>query len=548
MPWLHLNARRLGLCRFLTNEEFPFKRHSENFSALLALHHLEPTRPYEKLFPSPFREAWLSLSGETPQKQQSPQQQGTGGAKRQSAKSKASRGAANAAVAAVGARATEEAPPGGAPAPAEAAAEPAAPVAAAQSTPPTAESARASSSGRPQRPSNGARRAPVAPTSPTEASEASPERSRGAAGSSSPPASFAVQISSAHKFASEFERQQAAETCRLEEVRKEKQRELQRLEEEAQMPTVFMAEAVRKKVALVLKDILPHAASASAMAAAAAAARAAQGASANPLLLPLHWSDSKWLANTSLILRKHISSPRSVGALKMKILKELTGPLGFEKSIASLAVESCLAVLQTKHHHQHMQQRQEQQHEHSEAAALEQLLESCQDFIAVNTADEASLPAHFSPAGKQIEIRCPSGPSQQENPHQHKQDEGCEAVLKAAKGRLRKALMKLTEESSAGSSVGDTLQHLTEALWSLCCSTGLHVVAAAALEQQQQAGAAAGTEVISRAFTAVAAAAAAVVGVFEEKESSEILRRLETSRLLVDPAVLQKTEAVSLLS
>lgn len=54
----------LKTLKFATRECWPYKIHSEHYSALLALHHLEPTRPHEKILPEPFRTAWLVLIGD----------------------------------------------------------------------------------------------------------------------------------------------------------------------------------------------------------------------------------------------------------------------------------------------------------------------------------------------------------------------------------------------------------------------------------------------------------------------------------------------------
>ena len=246
----------MSVFRFLTNEEFPFKSHSENFSALLALFHLEPSRPYEKLFPSPFREAWLSLSGETPQQQQQQQAAAAAGAgpKKPSAKAKAAKGAANsqsAASAKAAAPAADSSNNGLSAAGAgEAAAAAAAGTAAAASKP--------SGLGPP---SGG----------PLGVSDACPSNEASGAPTGAP---FCVQISSAHRYASVFEKQQADESKRLEKVKREKEKELQRLEEEAQMPTVFMAELVRKKTAQTLRELLPHVVAARCDPAATAAAAA----------------------------------------------------------------------------------------------------------------------------------------------------------------------------------------------------------------------------------------------------------------------------------
>eukprot|EP00921_Rhytidocystis_pertsovi_P007528 GHVQ01012502.1.p1 GENE.GHVQ01012502.1~~GHVQ01012502.1.p1 ORF type:complete len:1642 (-),score=193.05 GHVQ01012502.1:4978-9903(-) len=54
--------------KFATRESWLFKDHADHYAALLALQYVEPTRPNEKLLPDPFRDAWLALIGETPQK------------------------------------------------------------------------------------------------------------------------------------------------------------------------------------------------------------------------------------------------------------------------------------------------------------------------------------------------------------------------------------------------------------------------------------------------------------------------------------------------
>ncbi|CDJ63832.1 hypothetical protein, conserved [Eimeria necatrix] len=563
--------------RFLTNEEFPFKSHSENFSALLALFHLEPSRPYEKLFPSPFREAWLSLSGEMPQQQQQePAVATAGGSKKPSAKARPAKGTASAqpvakitAAKAIGAAAEAAAESGN---------NKGAATGAAQAT---AEDGHTSGpeAGSPvasvKNEGGGAIRGPRSgPEGPLPASEASPVG--GSVGTMG--AVKCIQITSAHRYASEFERQQAAETKRLERVKREKEKEMQRLEEEAQMPTVFMAELVRKKTAQMLRELLPHVAATrcepAAVASAAAAAAAAVSASASSMsgavsarktnedsfLLPLQWTDTKWTAAVTWALRRQLSPQRVLGSLRTKLLKELTEHLQFEKNSAAVAVEAALAALLSGPPQQPQQQQQQ-----TESSAMQQLLESCEDFIALNTTDESLLPPHFSPAGKQIEIRCQTASSQRQEKDQQEQQQKQQldnkkekAAMQAARERLAAALKKYTEAGSEGP-LRDTLSHLEGALNSLCCSTGLHAIAAGVLEghleqqqkQQKQQGpqqAAAGSAaVLSDAFAAVAAAAAAVVGSSEESDRRELLQRLGASRLLADVAVLPITEAVNFM-
>ncbi|OEH79715.1 hypothetical protein cyc_01803 [Cyclospora cayetanensis] len=462
--------------RFLTNEEFPFKAHSEHFSALLALHHLEPTRPYEKLFPSPFKEAWLVLSGQAPQPLRQQQQEGAdspaAGSKKTSARSKATKAAAT------GPTAAEE--------PADVAISStcgivpmpvAAPTAAA--TGPKAVKQRQSGAGDDPR---------IAPPTSAAVNVNSPLLSDSPSkGASEVP--VAVQISSAHRYASEFERQQAAEVNRLKQVKKEKEREIQRLEEEAQMPTVYMAEAVRKKVSMVLKEVLPHVTAQHPAVAAAAlagkkfyAAEPGKGGSAESLLFPLQWTDSKWISSVSWALRRQMNAPRAMGALRTRLLKELTGHLQFEKEISSAAVEAVLAVLVVSP--QQRQQPQEQVVQQTETVAFLQVVESCQDFIAINTADEGSLPSHFSPAGKQIEIRC-QGASPQQRQQQHREDERGEKALQASKERFFGSLKALCD-GAREKALLDTLLQLAGALSSLCCCTGLYAIAARTLDAQQQ--------------------------------------------------------------
>lgn len=562
--------------RFLTNEEFPFKSHSENFSALLALFHLEPSRPYEKLFPSPFREAWLSLSGELPQQQQQePAVATVGGSKKPSAKARQAKGTANAqpvakitAARAIGAAAEATAESGNNNGAATGAAQ--ATAADGLAGGPEAGSPVASVQNE-----GGATRGPRSgPEGPVTASEASPVG--GSVGTTG--ALNCIQITSAHRYASEFERQQAAETKRLERVKREKEKEMQRLEEEAQMPTVFMAELVRRKTAQILRELLPHVAATrcepAAVASAAAAVAAAVSASASSksgavsarkanedsFLLPLQWTDTKWTAAVTWALRRQLNPQRALGSLRTKLLKELTEHLQFEKNSAVIAVEAALAVLLSG-----PPQQPQQQQEQTESSAMQQLLESCEDFIALNTTDESLLPPHFSPAGKQIEIRCQTASSQgQEKDQQEQQqkqqldDKKEKAAMQAAKERLAAALKKYTEADSEEPLRG-TLSHLEGALNSLCCSTGLHAIAAGVLEgqlkqqqqQQKQQGpqqAAAGpAAVLSDAFAAVAAAAAAVVGSSEESNRRELLQRLGASQLLADVAVLPITDAVSFM-
>ncbi|XP_026192079.1 uncharacterized protein LOC34618749 [Cyclospora cayetanensis] len=511
--------------RFLTNEEFPFKAHSEHFSALLALHHLEPTRPYEKLFPSPFKEAWLVLSGQAPQPLRQQQQEGAdspaAGSKKTSARSKATKAAAT------GPTAAEE--------PADVAISStcgivpmpvAAPTAAA--TGPKAVKQRQSGAGDDPR---------IAPPTSAAVNVNSPLLSDSPSkGASEVP--VAVQISSAHRYASEFERQQAAEVNRLKQVKKEKEREIQRLEEEAQMPTVYMAEAVRKKVSMVLKEVLPHVTAQHPAVAAAALA----GKNAESLLFPLQWTDSKWISSVSWALRRQMNAPRAMGALRTRLLKELTGHLQFEKEISSAAVEAVLAVLVVSP--QQRQQPQEQVVQQTETVAFLQVVESCQDFIAINTADEGSLPSHFSPAGKQIEIRC-QGASPQQRQQQHREDERGEKALQASKERFFGSLKALCD-GAREKALLDTLLQLAGALSSLCCCTGLYAIAARTLDAQQQEQ---GEPVaaFADAFAAVAAAAGAVVGTPEVAQTRALVQRLGGSALTAEADFLNRTEAVIIL-
>ncbi|KAL8451607.1 hypothetical protein Emag_002650 [Eimeria magna] len=539
--------------KFLTNEEFPYKNHSENFSALLALHHLEPTRPYEKLFPSPFKEAWMALFEDLPQQQQQQPQKFTG-TKKPSAKVKLAKRAASLPAAAEG---SPHAAPAAAgmqlPATAQGAATAGSPGLATEESakPPAGGPASVEAPGKSAaaRHLGGTRNSSSSPCN----EEADRTSSRGADGASlgvlfPPP----VHISSAHKYASEFEKQQAAETMRLEKVKINKQKELQRLEEEAQMPTVFMAESVRSKVASVLRDIMPHAAAAAphgtaAAAVAAAAAGVVAGgkrASQDHVLLPLQWTDGKWLALVCHALRRHISTPRAASAFKTRLLKELTGTLQFEGDAASPAVEACLALMLSKQQQQQQQQPQQPQErpQEEEATALDQVLESCQDFIAINTTDEASLPPHFSPAGKQIEIRCQALPQQQDQEEQEQQSaKGMEINVGTAKEKLRQLLRALTKGEPDS---GQTNLQLAQALWCLCCSTGLYAVAAAALQHQQsRRRCAVPAADYSNAFAAVVASAASVVAAGVYRETQLMLQQLMDSPLLSSAAVLQQAEA-----
>ena len=101
----------------------------------------------------------------------------------------------------------------------------------------------------------------------------------------------------------------------------------------------------------------------------------------------------------------------------------------------------------------------------------------------------------------------------------------------------------------------ESLLSLSGALNSLCTNTGLHAVAADVLEQQQQQqqkqgktaaeAAAAAAGALSDACAAVAAAAAAIVGASEDKERSDLLKRLGGPKLFADAAVVQRVNAVS---
>ncbi|KAL8445498.1 hypothetical protein Emed_005579 [Eimeria media] len=500
------------------------------------------------------KEAWMALSEELPQQQQ---QQPQTGAKKPSAKAKAGKRAANSPGVAEGSPHAASAAAG---TQVPAAAPGAAPAGSSGST--TEESAKPSAGG-PASAETPGKHAAARQGGGTRNPSSSPcnEETRGPPSTGSNGSSLGVpspppvHISSAHKYASEFEKQQAAESLRLEKVKKDKQKELQRLEEEAQMPTVFMAESVRSKVASVLREILPHAAAAApngaaaAAAASAAAAGAAAGekrASQDPVLLPLQWTDAKWLGLVCHALRRQMSTPRGVGAFKTRLLKELTGPLQFERDAASAAVEACLPVLlkqQQQQQQQQQPQQPQQQPQEQEATALDQVLESCQDFIAINTTDEASLPPHFSPAGKQIEIRCQARPQQPNQEQQQPQSaKGMEIHVGTAKEELRQLLRAVTKEAPDS---GKTDLQLAQALWSLCCSTGLYAVAVAALQQQQRKERCAMQAAdYSNAFAAVVAAAASVVGAEVYRETQLMLQQLKGPPLLSNVAVLQQAEAI----
>ena len=253
--------------------------------------------------------------------------------------------------------------------------------------------------------------------------------------------------------------------------------------------------------------------------------------------------------------------------MKAGLLKDLTGPLQFEKAGATAAVEAAVAALLSVQPQQQQHQQQQQQHkqqQQTEASALQQLLESCQDFIALNTTDEGLLPPHFSPAGKQIEIRCQSASSpqqqeqkeqqQQQQQQQQEQDEkSTQQAMHDARKRFSTALKAIICINSEEAPM-ESLLSLSGALNSLCTNTGLHAVAADVLEQQQEQqkqgrtaaeAAAAAAGALSDACAAVAAAAAAIVGACEDKERSDLLKRLGGPKLFADAAVVQRVNAVS---
>eukprot|EP01083_Nonionella_stella_P191282 708121_1 len=52
--------------RFYTKECFATRVESEHMASLLALKHLEPDRPLERVLPEPFKSAWRSLQSDSP--------------------------------------------------------------------------------------------------------------------------------------------------------------------------------------------------------------------------------------------------------------------------------------------------------------------------------------------------------------------------------------------------------------------------------------------------------------------------------------------------
>ncbi|PFH33414.1 DEAD/DEAH box helicase domain-containing protein [Besnoitia besnoiti] len=356
--------------KFLTEQDWEFKTHSEHFSALLALHFLEPTRPYEKLFPSPFREAWLALA---PSPAPAREKQAVPSARRLPVSSLS-------------------------PAPA--------PTCAAAASPPSASSvSSAASPGSAREKKSGKKTSsPSAAAAPNASSSASPSPP---AEPAAPPAVFA--ISSARQFASEYHRKQEADARRVVRAQKERRRELAQEQRRSQEPTVYMASAVREAVRGVLRKALQRLAVA-APSSASSAAPPSPALSASGFVLPPLWHRHSWRTlAASLLLSPSPYSPSSFllsDAFAGRLLAGLAAQ-GFAEAQARAAVETFSEVLARERHASgNDAPRAKAARGSSEAAEklLEETLHSLVDFLCLNEEREERLPRTFDPRGKQIEV------------------------------------------------------------------------------------------------------------------------------------------------
>lgn len=518
---LHISPSR----SFLTNESFEVKSHSEHFSALLALFYLEPTRPYERLLPPPFDGAWLQLQQQDPQQQlvllqqhqqQQRMQQKARGQQQKKCRARVEGGSQTCGNVDADTRQSL-----------------------ASSSAEIPDAARTDSQTTDAVLPNGLCLAG------TEV-KIGEQKEHGAAVSSGGDQSLAVEpssittrtavatpasdsglikITSAHRFASVYHLQQEMIQRRGAELRSEKERQLRELELQQQLPTVFMAEAVRARVRSLLKQVLvarQQGLGKRGLAAALLAARDCREALlCEQVLFPPQWEEAEWLATASAAFRDHRGEGGTASdeaRLQKKLVTHLVDVFQLPKALASLSASCCTRAVAG------YRQRvlpsavaviargtvTDEQQAHTAVFSL--LLESCIDFICINVQAERELPPAFNPCGKQIEVRCPDAASSRRGATPPLSKLQCaEATMRDHAQHFARALSAL----SAGEALccsAETLSFLSlrRCLEDVTRRTGLFAVAAAALEAAMSASPCYESALI-KALTAVDVAACALV-------------------------------------